>query len=123
MGRWDGRVSLASVIGAIEAGVEHVDGVGFLRGGKDVRVIPRTLAEVTLLVDLGPGLAAVIGSEDAALLGLDDGPDAVGINGRHCDPDAANDAFRETGVSRDFVPRVSAIGGLIETAIRTPALK
>src|SRR5579872_882554 len=96
--RVDGRVGLASIVGSIEAGVDYVHRVFLQRVGEDSRVIPGALPQLALVVDFGPGAAAVVGAKYAAILGFHDGPHAIGILGRNRDADSAENAFRHTGI-------------------------
>ncbi len=110
----------AAVYRAVHPGVQDIDGLGAFGIGMDMRVIPRALAEIALVVGAAPRVAAVFGSEDAAGVGFDDRPYAVMIGG-HCDADLADHAFREAVVAGDLLPRVAAIGGLEQSGARPAA--
>jgi hypothetical protein len=58
----------AAAIGRAEgAGVVYVNGIGALGVGEDVGVIPGALAEIVVGIGAGPGAAAVVGAENAAV--------------------------------------------------------
>ena len=82
---------LPAVDGLEELDVQDVDRVGALRVGDDVRVVPGPLAELVLVVDARPLLAAVVRPEEAPLLRLDDRADAVRPRGRDRDADLPDD--------------------------------
>ena len=69
---------LPAVRGAPRADVQDVHDVRVLRVGEDVRVVPGALDQLAVLGDAGPFLAAVVGPEEAPLLGLDEGEDPLG---------------------------------------------
>ncbi len=102
---------LTAVDGAKQLDVEAPDRVRVLGIGAEVGVVPGALAEVALLVQALPGLAAVVGAEDAALLVLHDRPDAAGLGGGGGDPDLALDPLRHPGLVRKVGPGVTAVGG------------
>ena len=62
---------LAAIGRAERAGVQDVYGVERDGVRKDVRVVPGALPEAVVGVDPGPGVAAIVGAEDAAFLRLD----------------------------------------------------
>src|SRR5580658_1300049 len=99
MRRADRRVSLAAIIGSIEAGVDDVYGVLFHRISEDARVIPGALPQVALFVDFGPGSSAVVGAKYAAVFGFDDRPNTVRHLRRDSDADASENTFRHAGVT------------------------
>ena len=98
---------------ALGAGIDHV-GVGGV--GTQRRVVERPLDHRTLRVDELPAPAGVVGPvEAAARLGLDECVDAVGV--RRCHGEVAlADQFGGQTV-RDPLPRLAAVGALIETAL------
>jgi hypothetical protein len=61
---------LPAVGGLEEAGVDRVDRVRVLGIGKDTGVVPGTLLDVALVVDLCPRRACVVAMEDAAVFSL-----------------------------------------------------
>ncbi len=87
-----------------------------------MRVIPGALAEAVVVGEDVPGFAAVVGAEDAALLGFDDGPDAIGIGAGDGDADAAENGFGQA-VAFEFLPGGAAIGGAIEAAAGAAAVE
>src|SRR5262249_44121884 len=110
--RADGLEGLTAIARAPELHVGHVDLFLVLRAGEDAREVPRTRAEVGVAVAPGPGLAAVVAAENAAVLGLDQGPDALRINRRDGHADDADRPLRQALVARDLLPRVAAVGAL-----------
>src|SRR5262249_53575411 len=113
----------AAVAGAPQPDVDDVDLVPVLRPGVDARVVPGALAEVAVLAGLGPGLAAVVGAEHAAVLGLDDGPDPLRIDRRDGHADDADRALRQRLVAGDLGPGVAAVGALPQPRPRATALQ
>ncbi len=108
---------LPAVARPIEAGVERVDDVGILRIGIDPRVVERPLPESALLVDPGPGRAAIIRAEHAAAVVLHDGVDAPRRGRRDRDADLATYSFLgQSLVARDLGPGFPEIGALEEPA-------
>src|SRR5262249_56722859 len=118
MRRLDRRVRAPAVDRFVETRVERVDGVGALRVCVDVRVIPRALAQIAVIVDLRPILAPVVRTEDAAVLGFDERPEALRIGGRngHADP-AARPALLPARAARNFRPPVPAVRRLVYGAV------
>src|SRR5271169_1563868 len=60
-----------------------------LRIREDVAEVPGALPVPLVLVDALPAGAGVVGAVQAAVLGLDEGPDALAVGRRHADADAA----------------------------------
>src|SRR6266566_4209142 len=110
----------AAVHGAIHPRVQHVDRLGILRIGVNVRVVPGALAEIALLVRAAPRIAAVVGSEDASRVRLHDSPYAVVVGG-HSNTDLPDGPLGESLVARDLLPRVAAVAGLEESGARPAA--
>ncbi|MBD3854056.1 MAG: hypothetical protein IFJ96_04685, partial [Acidobacteria bacterium] len=71
----------------------HHIGVGRVDGQR--RVVPRSLTDPPRGADAGPRLAAVVGAEEAALLGLDEGVDALRLALRHPHAHPAPNSPRE----------------------------
>ena len=113
--------SLAPIVGAEEAHVEHVHRVFLFGVCVDVGVVPRPLAERPVLVGAGPGFACIIGAKDPAVLGFNDGPDAIGVDGRDGDADLSLDALGQA--LGEFLPGIAPIGGLVEAAARPAAVE
>src|SRR5690606_14751311 len=109
---------LSGVDRAPEVDVQDVDGVGVLRVGVDVVVIPGALAQVAVLAAARPGRAVVVRAEHGAVLGLDDGPDAPRLRAGSGDADLADDlALRQARVASDLLPGVAAVGRLPEAGV------
>ena len=96
--------------------IENPEGVGVLGVGEDVLVVPGPALEVSVVADEGPGVAVVIGAEEACFFGLDGGPESARFGGGYGDAYAAHDAFGETGASGDILPGKSAVGRTVDAA-------
>ena len=73
----------ATVRAAERRRVEHIDG-RFIPGvGEQVDVVPRAGTQLPIVVRAGPRVAGVVGAEQAPVFGLDHGPHAFGVRGRH----------------------------------------
>ena len=115
----DGGEGPSAVGRLVEPHVEHVDGVRVLGIGVDVCVVPRPLAQRAIVVGACPALSGVVGAKDAAVVGLDDGPDAVAASGRRGDVDLALDAVGQP--VGEFLPGVAAVGRFVQTAVLAAA--
>ncbi len=93
--------------------------LGVLRVGVDVRVVPGALAEAAVGVDQPEALSAVVGAEEAPLLGLDQGPDAARARPRNGHPDSSLDPLREP--LGDRLPRVASVAGPVEAGVLAAA--
>src|SRR5207249_1539850 len=89
------REALPAVGRLVHVDVGQVDRVGVLRVGVDPRVVPRALADLVLVVDVGPLLAVVLAAEEAAVLRLDEGEYAPGQGRRGGHADLSPDPFRQ----------------------------
>ena len=94
--------------------VQNVDRVGVLRVGLEVGVVPRPLAQLAVGAHQPELLAAVVGTEEAALFVLDQGPDSVRRRRRHRHRDAALDALGEA--LGELHPGVAAVCCLVNAA-------
>ena len=110
----------AAVGRAIGIHVHHVDRGGILRVSDDVHVVPRTLNETVAAVYELPVVATVIGAIEAALRGLDEGVDAIGVRG-YGDADAAIRSFGQTFLL-EVLPGGAAVVGAIKPAPRATAI-
>ena len=111
---------LPAVRGAPRADVQDVHDVRVLRVGEDVRVVPGALDQLAVLGDAGPFLAAVVGPEEAPLLGLDEGEDPLGPRSRDGDADLPDDSFGKP--SRELLPRLAAVRRLVKARRRAATL-
>src|SRR5262249_4754624 len=89
----------------------------------DTRVVPGPLPQVGVLVEPLPGLAAVVGAKHAAVLGLDDRPDAVGVHRRDGNADDADGRLGQAGLARDLLPGVAAVGTFPQARAGAAALQ
>src|SRR5437764_914510 len=80
-------------------------------------------SQVAVCAGLGPGLAPVIGAKHAAVIGFDQGPDALGTDRRHRNANNANRCLRQSFVLGDFAPVFAAIGAFPKARPRAAALK
>src|SRR5690606_20477642 len=109
---------LAAVDRAPHVDVQDVDGVGVLRVGIDVVVVPGALAQVAVLAAARPGFPVVVRAEHRAVLGLDDGPNPARLRARGSHADLADDlTLRQAGVAGDLLPGIAAVGGSPETGV------
>src|SRR5215218_7648839 len=108
--RRDDLVEGAPAVGRFPAvQVEHIDGLGVLRVGEDVAVVPGPLPQLRVIAHALPVCAAVVGTEEAAFFGLDDRPDSARLSGRDGDANLAFDAGWQAGVLADVGPAIAAI--------------
>src|SRR5215831_4296546 len=113
----------AAIIRSIEAGVEHVTFFSIFWIGVDARVVPGPLPQIPLLIRLGPGAAAVVRAKDAAVLSLDNGPQAIRIRRRDGNTYYADRAPRQTGIASDLSPVIAAVSRFEDAAARPAALE
>ncbi len=90
---FDALERLAAVDALQQRHLREPDHVGVGRVDGERGVVPGPLAERAVGGDERPVLAAVVGAEQPALLGLDQGVDAPGVGRRHGDADLAPDAL------------------------------
>src|SRR5882724_9032673 len=109
MGNRDSGVSFAAIIRFVEASVKHVDSISVLWIGIYARVIPGTLAESTLFINLRPRPAAVIGTKHSTVFSFDYGPQAIRIGGRHRDTHDSDCALWQSLIASDLSPRIAAV--------------
>src|SRR5205814_4664865 len=114
---------LATVRRAPEADIHDPNLVLVLRMRVNPRVVPGALAEIAIFAGLGPGLAGVVGAEDAAVVGFDQRPDALGIDGRNRDANDADRLFRQPFVSSDLRPVIAAVGAFPQPGAGATALE
>ena len=88
-----------------------------------MRVVPSALAQVAILIDLGPGATGIFRTKDATFIGFDDGPDAIGVHGRDGDADATEGAFGHAWRFREVDPGVAAVGGFPESTVGSTAFE
>src|SRR5262249_21001721 len=141
----DSNEGFAGVGGFPELEVKNPDGVGVLRVGKDVHIVPGAPPQIGVGVDPLPGRAPVIGAEEAtsillllligvfALLalglvfgfigrGLDKDPDAPRLGRGSGDakfPEQASPG--QALVTADRSPGIAAVGGLPEAGVLAAA--
>ena len=110
VGHADAGECAPTIVRSIESSVEHVNRLGIFRIGVDARVVPRALAQIALLVRLGPRPAAVVRTEYAAVFRFDNRPQTIRVRGRYRDPDNSDRPFWQALVARDFRPGIAAVG-------------
>src|SRR5205085_10012463 len=96
---------------------------GILRPGIDARVIPGALPQVAVLAHAHPVLPGVVGAENAAVVGFDDRPKALGIHPRNRHADDAYGSLRQTLGARDLFPGVAAVGAFPQSGARAAAFQ
>src|SRR3989475_10145926 len=79
--------------------VQRVDGVRVLGIGEDARIVPGPLAQLPFGVDVAPRRAAVIRAIQAALVGLDQRPDAGRLGRGYGETDGAPHSPRQAAVA------------------------
>src|SRR5215471_15261964 len=84
--------SISAIVRFKAAFVEHPHGLGVLWVGKDVLVVPGTLAQVRILAEPLPCVTTIVGAENRPILGLDDRPDPVRPRSRNGYANLANHA-------------------------------
>ena len=119
-----GRSHLAEALAAVSrlphTQIKHIDGLGILRIGEDVHVIPGALAQIGLIAEQLPGVAEVVGSVEARFIGvfgLDQRPHTPRLHGGCRDADLAQHfGFGQPFGLRDVRPRVTAVTGFPQPA-------
>ena len=117
------RVGSSTINRFVEACIQNIDGIGALRIGEDVRVVPGTLAQVAPFVDTHPGIAAIIGTKDATIFSLDDRPETFTLCGRGGNSDATNRSGRKSRPTSYIGPGIATIRRFPETAVRPATLE
>src|SRR5205807_5242508 len=82
------RNCLATIFGAIERDIRHVEDIGIVRIDGDAVEIPGTTRKSRVGVREKPGVASIIGTIQASLLRLNDRVDTLAIR-RNVDADAS----------------------------------
>ena len=103
-------------------GGKDVHGVWVHRVGEHVGVVPGPAAHVLGVVQLLPRLAAVVGTEEPAVRGLDEGPYPARPGRGYGDAYAPNDALWQAGPAGYLVPCIAAVGGAVESAAGAAAV-
>ena len=80
--------TFSAVGGAVNAGVEHVDGVGIFGVRKKVMKIPGALREAVVRVDEFPAFASIFAPVKSAFFRLNDGVHSIPIRARHGNADS-----------------------------------
>src|SRR5579863_2426946 len=84
-----GGERVPTIGGAKDAGIQHVNFVGIFGVGENVMEIPGALSEIVVAVHELPGIAAVVGAIDAAVIGLNDGVHTISVSARSRNTDSA----------------------------------
>src|SRR5205814_1605932 len=116
MSAFDLVEALAAVDALEETHLRGPDDIGIHRVDGEGGVVPGALAEITARVDELPGVAAVVGAEQAAFVRLDERIDTARVGRRHGHADLAPDALGQTGLrvaglgrAGDLFPGVAAV--------------
>src|SRR5256885_12051032 len=109
------REAVASVLADDEVQVGLEEPVGIHRIDDQAREVERPPDHRLATVERAPDLAAVVGSVERSMLGLDEGVDAFRSGGRDHHLDAAP-WFRRQAVPLDALPGLAAIGGAKQAA-------
>src|SRR4051812_44804616 len=104
---------LTAVARSVHAGVGDVDEVRGLRIDDDFSEVPTAPPDSSVARDLRKRRSRIVGSEEAALLGIDDGVDAAAVRRRNGDTDAADAVGRQA--AGELRPVGSAVRRLVET--------
>ena len=96
--------------------IGNVHGFGIAGVGEDVAVIKGTLVEFAVVAHQLPGIAAVVGAEQAAFLGFDNGPDPATAGRGGGNADFAFEACGQAGSIAEFFPGVAAVSGAKDAA-------
>src|SRR5205085_10679303 len=98
---------------------ENPDGVGVLRIGISVHVVPGSSSQVRAFGQPLPGLTVVIRAEHRAVFGLYQCTDSAGLRRGGGDADSADESRRQARSAGQFGPRVTAIGAAPDARVRT----
>ena len=97
MRRGNNLEGAASVGGTAQLVVGNINRIGQKRVGVDAVKIKCALPEAALVVDQGPGGAAIVGAKQTAILRFDECKEAVRIS-RNRNRNLSNDAARNAGI-------------------------
>ena len=104
----------SAIVGDVVGDVHDVHPVDVLRVGVDAGVVPSALAEAAVGVRPLPRFSGIVRAVDAALVVLEDGPDAVRIHGRYGHADDAERPLRHALHLHQGGPVRAAIFGFPE---------
>src|SRR5579872_177488 len=113
--------SAPPIVGPVHSRIQDVDAISQTWIGKDVSVVKGALAVLAFAVHQRPGFSSIVGAEQAAFVGFDQGPDSVGIAIGHGHSYASNNTLRQP-MAGEPLPRVAAIAGAVEAASRAAAI-
>ena len=99
----------AAVLAFVVRYVHYVEHVLVARVGVDAGVVPGPLAQAAFFIDFLPGLARVVGAEQAALGRFQQRPHPVGVGRRYRDAANAERALGQAFIVRDILPGVAAV--------------
>src|SRR5262245_50485161 len=88
-----------------------------------MHVVPRPRAQAAIFPELLPRLATIVRTEDCPLVRLDDRPETVALRRGDREADFAEDAFRQSGVVRDFLPGIAAVRAAEDAAARSATVQ
>ena len=95
---------------------QDIDRHFILRVGKNVRVVPATIANTRIVIDMLPGLTCVIGTENAAIDRLDHRPYPIRIGSRDTDAGISHQRWQAL---LQLLPAVATVGGLVQATAGT----
>src|SRR6266699_3842050 len=107
--RGDPGKGIPAIVRFKAAFVEHPHGLRVLWVGKDVLVVPGTLAQVRLLAESLPRVTSIVGAEDRPILGLDGGPDTVCPRSRNGYANLANHARGQPWLVCNLCPAIAPV--------------
>src|SRR5690348_7431645 len=105
--RVDAAEGGAGIRRAIHARIQDVDLVGILRIGKNVREVPGALREAVILIQLAPGRARIVRTEQAAVFRLDQRVHALAA-GSSSNTDSPKDVARQS-MAGQLLPSRAAV--------------
>src|SRR5579859_2649990 len=97
--------------------IQGPDRFRVVRVSDDMHIVPGTGANIAVLAQALPALAAIIRAENGSILGVYNGPDALRLSGRDDYADFAQHPFGQAFVARDLFPGIAAIRRFEQAAL------
>src|SRR5882757_7264253 len=123
MGHADWIERFSAIVRPVKPRVEHIDRFCIQRVRVNVGVIPCSLSQFSFVVYLAPFFPAIVRTENAAILSLDQGPNAVWTCRRYCQANLPYNTFWQTLVPRNLSPRVTLVGRFKNATSRSATFK